>query len=249
MTAPSPAALSLFLHRLLLRSTLSAEEREAILALPGTPATVPARTDIVAPGQRVGYACLVVEGLAGRFDQMADGRRQTVSFYLPGDMCDLPSVVLPIAAWGITALTTSTILLLPHAALRDVAARYPAIAMAFWRDTVVDAATLAKWVANIGRKEAMARLAHLFCELGERMAVASLGTRTRFRLPINQEQLADATGLTSVHVNRTLRALREAGILAYRNQLVEVLDLPRLASIAEFDDRFLLLDDQEFDAG
>ncbi len=242
MTTVRHAALSLFLHRLLLRSPLAREEQEAILSLPGETVEVQARGDIVAPGQRTSFACLVARGMTGRFDQMADGRRQTVSFYLPGDMCDLPSVVLSIAGWGINALTASAIVQIPHAALREVARRHPEIALAFWRDTVADAGCLAKWAANIGRKDAQARLAHLFCELGVRMEQAGLGTHDRYPLPLSQEQLADATGLTSVHVNRTLRSLREAGVMAFRGQLVEVADPGLLASIAEFDPCYLVLE-------
>ena len=234
-------AMSLFLRRLLLRSRLTREEQDAIMALDGQLLVAPPRTDIIVPGQRVTFACLVVEGMTGRFDQMADGRRQTVAFYLAGDMCDLPSVVLPTAGWGIGALTASIVLQVPHSALRNVAERYPSIAMAFWRDTVADAAGLAKAAANIGRKDAQARLAHLFCEMGVRTEQAGLGAIDRYRLPVSQEQLGDATGLTPVHVNRTLRALREAGAMTFRGGLVEITDPARLRSIAEFDPTYLLL--------
>lgn len=242
MAVTAREAFALFLRRLMLRSPLTEAEQAAVLGLEAASIEAVVRGDIVSPGERVSFACLVADGAAGRFDQMADGRRQNVAFYIPGDMCDLPSVVLPIAGWGITALTPSTIIRVPHEALREAADQHPALATAFWRDTVADAAALAKAAANIGRKDAQARLAHLFCELGIRMEAAGLGTRTHYRLPVNQEQLADATGLTSVHVNRMLRMLREAGLVEFRGQQVEVTDPQRLASVAEFDPRYLLLD-------
>lgn len=236
------SALPRFLRRLLLRSELSAEERSAILSLHGHAVDVPAHRDLIVPGQNVGYSCLVADGVVGRFDQMLDGSRQTTSFFIAGDMADLQSTVWPIAGWGIAALTHAVVLQIPHAALIDLANRYPAIAKAFWRDTTVDAAILAKWVANIGRKSARARIAHVLCEMGRRIEEAGLGTRTRFRFAITQDQLGDAMGLTPVHVNRTLRSLREEGAVDFRHSEVEVLDLTLLQRIAEFDPLFLLLE-------
>lgn len=208
----------------------------------------PAHRDIVSPGEKVDHACLVVDGLVGRFDQMKNGSRQITAIHIPGDLCDLHSVVAPVAGWGLDALATSTILHIPHGELRAAAVAYPAIAMAFWRDTTADASILAKWVGNIGRKDAMARLAHLLCELGMRMEQAELGTRTEYTVPITQTQLGDVLGLTSVHVNRTMQALRRDGIVRTRNKTIHIDDWPRLLSLAEFDPRFLLvapMDQQE----
>jgi len=242
MTHSDHPALSGFLRRLLLRSKLTQEEQGAILSLEGVTVQATANRDLVRPGEKVSYSCLVIEGLVGRYDQMADGSRQTTSFFIVGDMADLQSAVCPIAGWGLVALTNSTVLKVPHAALVDISTSYPAISRAFWRDTVVDAAILSKWVANIGRKSARARIAHVLSEMGHRMEEAGIGTRTRFGFPVTQEQLADAMGLTSVHVNRTLRALRQEGAVDFRHSVVDVLDLERLHSIAEFDPMFLLLE-------
>jgi CRP-like cAMP-binding protein len=235
------AALTRFLERLLRRSCLSAEEQAEILGLKSHVAQADNHRDIVRPGMKVDHACLVVAGLVGRFDQMADGQRQITAIHIPGDMCDLHSVVSPIAGWGLEALTTTTILRIPHADLRELAMRYPAIALAFWRDTTADASIFAKWVSNIGRREARARLAHLFCELGMRMEQAEVGTRTDFPMPIAQVQLADALGLTPVHVNRTLQMLKREGIVAKNDKTIHVSDWTSLAAIAQFDPAFLLI--------
>ena len=235
-------ALARFLERLLLRSTLSAKEQEAILAVRSHASQVAAHRDIVCPGQKVDHACLVVDGLAARFDQMQDGQRQFTAFHIPGDMCDLQSVVAPVAGWGIQAVSTTTVLHIPHGDLRSVAMKYPAIAMAFWRDTTTDASVLAKWVGNLGRKNATARLAHLLCEIGIRMEQAGLGSRTEYPLPATQEQLADALGLTAVHTNRTLQMLRAEGLVRAERRMVYVANWERLASIAEFDPEFLLIE-------
>jgi CRP-like cAMP-binding protein len=161
MIALDDTPLKRFLDRLLRRSKLSAEERAAVLNVRSRASQVGAHRDIVSPGNKVDHACLVMEGLVGRFDQMRDGRRQITAFHIPGDMCDLQSVVSPVAGWGLEALTTTTILHIPHGDLRRLAVDHPAVALAFWRDTSADASIFAKWVANVGRRDALSRLAHL----------------------------------------------------------------------------------------
>lgn len=196
--------------------------------------------DVVSPGQLVTEACYVAEGLVGRFDQMLDGRRQITAIHIPGDMCDLHSVVLPKASWSITALTRTVTLKIPHEDLRALARNRPNIAMAFWRDTALDAAVIGKWYGNLGRKDAVSRFAHLFCEMGLRMEMAGLGSSTGYPFPIIQSDLADATGLTTVHVNRTLQVMREAGQVEFRDGRVAISDWEKLAKVAEFDPSYLL---------
>jgi CRP-like cAMP-binding protein len=234
-------ALSRFLAKLLLRSPLSEEQQRDILSLEGRLCRYPAHRDIVSPGERVHESCLIVDGLIGRFDQMSSGQRQITAFHVAGDMCDLHSVVVPTAAWCITALSNSTVMMIPHSQLHQLIDRHEAIAIAFWRETTVDGSRLAKWIGNMGRKGALSRLAHLFCEMGISMETAGLGTRLAFDLPATQEQIADAAGLTSVHTNRVLQELRGENLLIFRSGRVEILDWDRLASLAEFDPNYLVL--------
>ena len=241
---PTHPALQMFLRRLLRRSSLEPEEQQAILNVSYKVNQVRPRTDIVSPGETITQACLVGKGLAARFDQMRDGKRQIVAFHLPGDMCDLHSVVAPTAGWGIAALTASTVLHIPHADLRRLAVDFPAIGLAFWRDGTVDGSILAKWVGNLGRQDARARLAHVLCEIATRMHCAGLAdSRTCFTFDATQEQLADAVGLTAVHVNRTMQALRRDGLIETRGHTIDVKDWEGLAATAEFDPAYLLLDD------
>ena len=234
-------ALSRFLDRLLRHSTLSSDERKAILDLPSHAWQVQARLDVVSPGKVVDHACLIVKGLAGRFDQMTDGRRQTTALHIPGDMCDLHSVVQPRPSWSITALTTTTVLHVPHRNLRELVRIYPGVGLAFWRDTAADAAILSKWLGNFGRKDARSRVAHLFCEMAVRMEAANLGTRTSYQLPMTQEQLSDATGMTAVHINRTLQMLRATGTRSFAHGLVEICDWEGLKRLADFTEDYLLM--------
>lgn len=235
-------ALERFLARLLLRSRLSEEEQAALLGLEGRLVRINAHRDVVQPRDETNFACLVVEGLAGRFDQLANGERQITALHIPGDMCDLHSVAVPYTGWGIEALTSSTLLKIPHPALKDLTIRYPQIAYAFWRDTITDASILAKWISALGRRSAKQRLAHLMCEMGIRMEQASLGTRSEFNLPARQTQLADVLGITAVHLNRSIQSLRADGLLAMEGSRVRVSDLDGLRSVAEFDPAYLLLE-------
>jgi CRP-like cAMP-binding protein len=236
------SGLSKFLQRLLHRSALTSVEQQAVLGLTGNEEHCRAHYDIVSPGQTVDSACLVVQGLVARYDQMLDGQRQITSFYIAGDMCDLHSVVAPTASWSITAISHAAIMRVPHSQLRELCLTYPAIALAFWRDGTVDASVFAKWVGNLGRKDAKARIAHVLCEMGIRSESAGLGTRTSYEFQATQEQLADATGVTTVHVNRTLQEIRGEGLLTFKNGSVEVAHWDALVSVAEFDGGYLMLD-------
>jgi CRP-like cAMP-binding protein len=241
MIAGDAGDMTAFLARLLLRSELSPDAQRAILGLRTRVVRTPARRDIVMPGETVDHACLVVSGLLGRFDQVLDGNRQITALYVRGDMCDLHSVVAPTTAWGLTALSATVTLRVPHSALKALVTEHPQIAFALWRDTTADASILAKWVSNLGQKSARARLAHLLCEVGVRLELAGAGDRTSYAFDVSQEQLGSILGLTSIHVNRTLQALRTATIVTAREHRVEVSDWASLAAIAEFSPDFLLL--------
>lgn len=232
-------ALEAFLKRLRLRSELDAEEADAILNLDGRVEPHGKHDDFVLPGDKTTHACLIVNGLAARYDQTEAGARQYTALHFAGDMCDLHSLILPVATSGIEALNPVMVLRIAHTALRAVADAFPAIAFAFWRDSAADGAILAKWAGNLGRKSALARTAHLICEVGTRMQHAGLGTRTDFPINITQDQLADALGLTAVHVNRTLQTLRAGGLVRTSHKRIEVLDWAGLAVCAEFQEDYL----------
>ncbi len=231
--------LQTFLNRLLSRSVLTDEEQQAILNLPGEFALVKANHDFVGLGQDVHHATLVVEGLVGRFDQNSDGLRQITAIHIPGDMADLHSVVQPEAISALQALSVATILRVPHIAIRAATASLPALAEALWRDCMVDSALLSKWVANVGRRDARARIAHLLCEMASRLCVIPASGSFAFPFAVTQFQLADATGLTSVHVNRVLRSLRELGLADVSKREVKVLDWHSLCAIGDFNNDYL----------
>lgn len=240
---PAPgAALQPFVNRLASRSVLTEEEQRALLGLGGRLKNVASHIDFVCEGQRVDHASLVVSGLVGRFGQNRDGVRQITCLHIPGDMADLPSVVVPKACWGLAALTDTTILEISHSDLRRVAAEHPGLAEAFLRDCAADGSILAAWVVNIGRRGAVARLAHLFCEMAVRCERAGQGHKRCFDLPLTQSDLGDATGLTAVHVNRTLRELRSRTLISTQAAKVIIYDWERLVTTGGFDDAFMLFE-------
>lgn len=246
VTRAEAPAVHLFLERLLRRSALAGAEQDAILALPYEVATYRPNRDFVSQGQLTEHACLVAAGLVGRFAQTASGDRQIIAFHIPGDMADLHSVVAPRAVSPLQALTSATILRFPHGALRAAAFKHPAIAHAFWRDGIVDSGVIAQSVVNLGVRDAAGRMAHLFCEMGIRYEQIREGSRTRYRFPATQNHIADALGLTPIHVNRTLRALREGGLVTMASREVTIHDWDRLTQRAEFDTDYLQLNRVDF---
>ena len=234
-------ALSLWFDRLSLRSTLGDVEREAVLALPGNVECIRANRDFVRLGEHVDRSCLIVSGMAGRFGQARGGERLTTAIHIVGDMADLHSAVLPTAASALQSIGETVIYRVPHRAIMETAARFPALAQAFWRDCTVDAAVLSQWSLTNARQTGVSRIAHLIAELGTRFGIGETRDGIDFEFPLNQLQLGDATNLTSVHVNRMLRQLREADIVTIRDKRVHISDWQQLCAVGQFDPTYLHL--------
>ncbi|WP_260597787.1 Crp/Fnr family transcriptional regulator [Sphingomonas endolithica] len=227
------------MDRLTNRSVLTEEERHAILAMPAEEYSIPSKRDYLRCNQSTTYACLVVSGMLGRFGQTSDGVRQITAFHIPGDMADLLSAVRPAGIGGLTTLCDTVLLRVPHSAIRAVVARYPAVAEALWRDCMFDAAIMMEWVVNVGRRNAASRVAHIFCEMALRSG-SNREPSTEYAFPVTQEQLGDACSLTGVHVNRTLKALRE--VVALKDGVVHIHDWARLTSVGDFDAAYLTVE-------
>lgn len=239
MAFSSSPPLQRWFDKLASRSRLGEEERQAILGLPGHPIQVEGNRDFVRLGERVDHASLVVEGLIGRFGQNSEGHRQIIAVHIAGDMADLHSVVAPDAGSALQALSVATILKVPHSALRRVARRYPAIAEAFWRECVVDSSVLAEWIVNVGRRDARTRAAHLLCEMACRYEANGADGQVSFGFPATQTHMADMMALTSVHVNRVLKGLREDGLAEVRSKNVQIFDWRGIVDAGEFDSSYL----------
>jgi CRP-like cAMP-binding protein len=233
------SALQTFVQRLKTLSSLSHPDVEALLALKGEVTRVSANRDIVLPGAPFENAVLVASGLVGRYLQLADGRRQITAIHVPGEIADLHRVAAPTVGSGLQALANAAIVLVSGQELRALARTSPSITQAFWVYSAIDAAVLSRWAANLGRRDAKARMAHLLCEIGLRLEWSGQGLRDEFLLELTQPQMADALGLTPVHVNRTLKALKDLGVVAIEGRVIRIPEWARLAGIAEFDSEYL----------
>jgi CRP-like cAMP-binding protein len=163
---------------------------------------------------------------------------------MKGDAVDLQNSLLGTADHSVQTLTRATVAYIPREEIRRVAFDYPNVGMAMWYDTLVDGSIFREWIANIARREAPARLAHLFCEFGLRLEAIGLGDRLSYELPMTQEQLADATGLTPVHVNRTLMDLGARGLIARTKKYVGITDWKRMEDVGGFNDTYLHLHEE-----
>jgi CRP-like cAMP-binding protein len=221
---------------------LSLVEKEALFTLTRRPLRNVARGQVIvregeaSPGMRIflsgwGYRCKSIEG----------GRRQILAFLLPGDVCDLNTYVLSHSDHAIVAATQTTIVDIPHPTVEDIAYRHPALFRALCWDEQVSVSLLREWIVNIGQRTALERMANLFCELFVRLDLVGLVNESSFAFPITQTDLAAATGLSTVHVNRTLQELRRAELVSLTGRGLHILDFPRLARLAQFRPNYLHL--------
>jgi CRP-like cAMP-binding protein len=229
------------LTKLSVRSLFTPDEQAALLALPQHPERVPARHIIVAEGDVVSRACVLLDGFAARYKLLPGGERQIVSFHLAGDVIDLHSVLLKRADHGIVTLTDARVAYLPHGDMLEAMAEHPGIMRAVWYETLIDGAIFREWLLSIGKRDGYARLAHLLCEMAMRSEATGLGTRRGYQLPVTQGELGDTTGMTAVHANRMLQRLRADGLITTRGSEMRIDDWSRLAAAGGFDASYLYL--------
>ena len=227
------------LQKLELLAELTDEDRQALAALPRTTAQVGPGHHLVKEGGEPTHCCLLLEGYACRYKMSAGGARQIVSFHIAGDILDLQHLLLATADHHVQTISDATVAWVPQAALRSLCRQRPAIAEALWKDTLIDASIFREWVLNVGRRDAKSRIAHMLCEFIVRCEARGLGSAERLRLPMTQEQIADATGLTAVHVNRMLRALEDEGVIERKGRELVVGDWQRMRRVADFDPIYL----------
>lgn len=228
--------------RLRARHSLTAEEEQAIRALFAPPQNVPAHRTFIEAGTRLDNSLLILEGIAARYKDLSDGQRQISALHVPGDFADLHSFTLKRLDHSLMALTRCRVAPAPHARIAELVERFPRLGRIYWFSTNLDASMHREWVLSIGARDALARIAHLFCELQVRLALVGLADAGGYALDLNQTDLAECHGLTPVHVNRSLRRLREMGVLTFRAARVEIADLAALRAIADFDPAYLYLD-------
>lgn len=228
--------------KLATRSALDSEDRAAIEALPVYVRDVRASSYLIEEGQQATRCVFLNEGFVYRQKLTTHGARQIVSVQIPGDFVDLQNLFLKRSDHSIQALTGGTIAEIPVDAMRALALGRPGVGRAMWIDALVDASLAREWVLNVGRRDARGRVAHLICEFSVRLQAAGIAEGVNYALPMTQEQIGDATGLTAVHVNRTLRTLTEGGMIGRNGQQITIRDEKALRTLAGFSAGYLHLD-------
>ena len=237
-TVPQPA-MAILLARLSHGAELDARDRSAVEAWPIRPAALEADQMLLEEGDKVERCYLLLSGIMARAKFSGDGNRQIVSFHFAGELIDLDHFFLEHADHALQALTPAGVAPIAREAIERTIEDRPRIGRALWRETLVEASIFREWVLNVGRRDARTRIAHLLCETAVRLEQAGLAKAGRFDFPLTQQDLADATGLTAVHVNRTLRSLKTEGVIDYDRDQVRVKDRRALVRIGEFDRAYL----------
>ena len=226
-------------RRLERRSPLEESDRRALLSLSHVVKKLGAGAHVVRDGDAADNCCLLLSGFAYRYKITGEGGRQIISFHVPSEFVDLQNSFLGIADHSVQMLTEAEVALIPSGALQELALTRPALARALWIDTLIDASIFREWVVNVGRRDSRARVAHLLCEFSLRLEAAGLASNHRYELPMTQEQLADAVGLTSVHVNRVLKQLGEEGLIRRDRRSITIEDWGRMRAVGDFNERYL----------
>lgn len=231
--------MNLLLRRLEKLVDLSESDCAALEILTRSVQHVRPREDLVSDGDNPQCVNFILDGWACRYKQLSDGRRQIISLFVPGDMCDPMIYMFRKMSHSIGSLTPVTIARLTGEEMRAVTTQHPTIATAFWLDMLISAETQREWSVCLGSRTATERMAHLFCEIPLRLEEVGLSDGKECEFPLTQSDLADAIGLSTVHVNRTLQELRSKGLVELKAKRLTVHDTEALWNLAMFDPSYL----------
>lgn len=235
------AALDALIARLSAIATLSPEEEHALRGLPVTCAELGPQHDIAREGDRPEQCVIVRSGWLCRHKTTDAGKRQVLSLHLPGDIPDLQSLLLGEMDHSLSTIGPAMVAFIRHDHLHLLHRRFPGLAQIMWRDTLIDAAGYREWLLGIGRRSAEEQMAHLFSEIFVRLQAIGLVSGTSCEMPLSQSDLADALGLSIVHVNRTLQALRAHGLVSLTRGVLVIRDWEGLQRLSGFDPTYLHL--------
>lgn len=234
--------IDVHLKKLRVRDSISAEEERAIRGLVLEVMDWPKDRTLIRHGQELESSMLLLSGWVARAKDLPNGQRQIAEINLPGDFVDLHGFTLKRLDHDIMTVTQCRVALVPHQRLKELTEKWPHLTRLYWFNTNLDAAIHREWTLSLGRRSAIARLAHFLCELNIRLEITGLANNNSYDFPLTQVELAECLGLTAVHVNRTLQELRRKGLVELQNRRLTINDLPALKAIAEFDDDYLYLE-------
>ena len=242
--APDDNPLGIMVRKLSHQAVLNDEDRRALLTLPCIMRDVPASAYVVREGERPHHCAVLVSGYAFRQKLTREGSRQILSLHLPGDLLDLQHLFLDVADHNVQTLTRARLAYVSRASVLELMKARPAVAFALGVSSMVDSSVFREWILNVGRRDARARVAHVLCEFGARLDALGLAEGEGYELPMTQEQLGDALGLTAVHVNRTLKNLEEDGLITRNRRFISFPRGGALPQVGDFNPRYLHLDQQ-----
>jgi CRP-like cAMP-binding protein len=196
------------------------------------------REPLLQEGDTASQCAIVHAGFLASYKITSD-REQIVAFHVPGDFPDLQTLYMPVSGQNVVSIGTSRVGLISHSDLKSVIAASQKLAGVFWRETIIEATILREWLCNIAARDALASIAHLVCEIASRLEAVGLVTDGSFQLPLTQQDLANASGISIVHVNRTLQDLRKRRLIGWEDRTVTLLDFEELKRIAEFEPGYL----------
>lgn len=234
------------MHSMLIRKLdqsgfLTEADRETLQALTPRSCLVEARRDLILEGDRPENVLVVLNGFACRYKILKGGRRHIMALLVPGDFCDLHIAILGQMDHCIGTITECMIAELPRATIEELTDHHPRITRALWWATLADEGTLREWLVNMGQRTADQQMAHLFCELRQRLLTVGLATPDSYEMPLRQTDLGDVLGITSVHVNRVLQELRAEGLIVLRSRKLSIPDMDRLKAYCGFTANYLHL--------
>ena len=218
---------------------LAPEEVAALEEATAHPRRLAARLDLIREGDRPGPVFVMLDGWAFRYKILPNGSRQIMAFLMPGDACDLNVGMLAEMDHSIQTVTPARVATIPRGEMERLMQHHQGISRAMYLAQLTDAGTMRSWIVSMGRRSSIERVAHLMCELYVRARSIGLVEDTEFALPLSQIVLADALGMTPVHINRVLKGLRLAGAMALRRGSLLIMEPSKLAQIAGFDENYL----------
>ena len=228
-----------FIEKLCNFGILSDAEQASLAAATARPRKVAARRDLIREGDRPGPVFVVLEGWVCRYKVLPGGTRQVLAFLMPGDCCDLHVGLLAEMDHSIQTITPAVVATIDRGEMDAIMEKHPAIAQAMYIAQLVDEGTMRSWITSMGRRSSIERVAHLMCELYLRARNIGLTSETKFALPLSQILLADALGMTPVHLNRVLKELRLSSAMTLQRGSLLIENPDKLVQIAGFDENYL----------
>ncbi len=230
------------LKKLRKRDEISEQEERAIRESITEVRDVAADEVIIQQGVELTTSTLLIDGILCRFKDLRGGERQITELHVAGDFADLHSFTLKRLEHDVMALTPARLATVPHERLREITERFPHLTRVYWFSTNLDAAIHREWTLSIGRRPAIARIAHLICELFVRLEIVGLTREKSFDCALTQTDIADCVGLTPVHVNRTLQTMRRRKLIVWEKRHLAICDWDALRAVAEFNPDYLYLE-------